>query len=587
MLWTRRLTFYQKILFSLLGFLLLPILAGLIISYWTIKQTVTDKINLSNKQFIELVAKDITKTTDEVVNNSNFLLHDAELLKELSVLKEASTIQTYATYKAMNNISEYFTLLTTRTMHLSTSVSIMNPKGLLLYGIQSEQLYADLRKELSRLPASEGVDASRVYWLGYPKGAETPSRETAPSYYVSRVMKNRSTGELLGTLYYGLPYGYFDQLLGHQVSGTFHLTDAGGAVIYPLGGGAFPNQAGEGTISQSYVLPETGWTLTYTISTGTVTGEVKRTFLFYAALVLLAGMVLMLAAVVYARGLYRPIFQMKSIVNLFSGGNQSVRFPVEGNDEIAQLGYAFNSMLTQISGFIHDIRQEQEDKRVLELQALTAQIRPHFLMNTLNSIKCNLLLTGDTIHSRQLDALMRLLWANMNIRELTTLSEECTLLTHYIQIMQMRSGLEVQLVLALDEASADWQVPRLLLQPLVENALIHGFGGTVDLQEDPEIRVTSTVEDGQWVVQVADNGAGMTGDVLDSLNTRLTGREEVPGSRHIGLVNTYQRLRLAYGAAVNMTVIPGVGIGLIVELRIPLSGDTPHLRHVKREEAPL
>src|SRR5690606_35533183 len=116
-----------------------------------------------------------------------------------------------------------------------------------------------------------------------------------------------------------------------------------------------------------------------------------------------------------------------------------------------------------------------EQKRVMELEALFMQIRPHFLINTLNSIKCSLILQEDRLHSGIIDSLMSLLRAYLKVNEPATLQEECKLLGHYVDIMKIRNEIPVELKVDLVPGLEQTVIPKLILQPIIENAIVHGL----------------------------------------------------------------------------------------------------------------
>lgn len=132
--------------------------------------------------------------------------------------------------------------------------------------------------------------------------------------------------------------------------------------------------------------------------------QISRTFYSGIGLVLLLFIVFSATSMLIAKRLHSPIMKLQRVVRQFGMGNLDVRLEVKGKDEIAELGQTLNTMLDQLQGLIHDIELEQEQKRVMELEALFMQIRPHFLINTLNSIKCSLILVkisciaGSSIH---------------------------------------------------------------------------------------------------------------------------------------------------------------------------------------------
>ncbi|MEI0737223.1 histidine kinase [Paenibacillus sp. JTLBN-2024] len=268
-----------------------------------------------------------------------------------------------------------------------------------------------------------------------------------------------------------------------------------------------------------------------------------------------------------AKRLHRPIQKLQRVVRQFGMGNLDARLEVKGRDDIAELSRTLNTMLDQLQGLIHDIEQEQEQKRVMELEALFMQIRPHFLINTLNSVKCSLILQQDHLHSGIIDSLMSLLRAYMKFNEPATLQEECELMRHYVDIMKIRNDIPVQLTIELEPGLASWTMPKLMLQPLIENAIVHG------LMDHPDacIRIRAQRKQGFVTIEIEDNGDGIEEERLLMVNDRLQIPDSGPDTPYdrVGLINVAQRLRLSFGSEAGIALVPNKRRGITAVLRIP------------------
>ncbi|MEK4512794.1 sensor histidine kinase [Paenibacillus sp. FSL K6-2524] len=225
-------------------------------------------------------------------------------------------------------------------------------------------------------------------------------------------------------------------------------------------------------------------------------------------------------------------------------------------------------MMDQLKGLIYDIEQEQEQKRVMELDALFMQIRPHFLINTLNSIKCSLILQKDQLHSGVIDSLMSLLRAYLKINEPTTLLEECELLGHYIDIMKIRNEIPLELVVDLEPDLKQWVIPKLMLQPLIENAIVHGL---VD-NPDAKISIHARRDQNCIMIDIEDNGSGMEEEQLSVLNQQLQSNDSDQHASYtrVGLINVVQRLRLSFGPTATLCLYQNNMGGVTAFLQIPV-----------------
>ena len=213
----------------------------------------------------------------------------------------------------------------------------------------------------------------------------------------------------------------------------------------------------------------------------------------------------------------KPLKRLGRLAETVQRGNLQVRSHIRGRDEIGYLGTSFDQMLDRINVMIAEITAEQTKKRKAELAMLQAQVNPHFLFNVLNSIRMNILRKGDRENAEVIGSLSRLLRMTIEQeRELILLGEEIELAAHYVRLMNMRRRDNAELVLDIPEEALSQPVPRLILQPLIENALIHGLkqGGGV-------IRVSVRMAPDRMVIEVRDDGAGMEPEKLERLRAGI------------------------------------------------------------------
>ncbi|MNE34432.1 Sensor histidine kinase YehU [compost metagenome] len=215
------------------------------------------------------------------------------------------------------------------------------------------------------------------------------------------------------------------------------------------------------------------------------------------------------------------------------------RFESPFQDEIGDAGRKFNQMLDRIGELIVEVKDTEKEKRKAEIKTLQAQIEPHFLYNTLNTIfwKCEMDEYEDVKQMViSLSALFRL--GLNNGQEITTLGRELEHVRQYLNLQQQcYEGLFEYTITAAPEL-LDLPVLKIIIQPLVENSILHGLK---ELRVGGRITVAVTREDGQLVIRVTDNGAGMD---ADKLNARL---KEPVSSGGYALTNICSRLQIYYG----------------------------------------
>ncbi|WP_342424034.1 histidine kinase [Paenibacillus sp. FSL E2-0178] len=560
-----KLTYYRRIQLSFLLFIILPILAISVFSYTLLKQNMIEKFQLSNSNMLNVIVGEIERTIDDVTFASHYIVNDTGLRASLDNFADTGRINTYTDYTRFTKIKDSFSLITSKPLNNSIRMYLVNRAGFVI-SPDSENLTA-MSGRLDQLMA--GVDPTRpavLQWLGLLKD-ETDDEGT---YYIARVIGGGTKQPYTSVLLIGIKTSYFEQLLGRVEFGSPALFDSGGT---RLAGDPDVAQHPENTPDSKRrleaVLDKTDWTLVYETSEESLTGQISRAFYTGMGLVLIFTLLFSVISLFFAKRLHSPIRKLQRVARQFTMGNRDMRLDIVGKDDIAELGASFNLMLDEIEVLIANIEQEQEQKRVIELEALFMQIRPHFLINTLNSIKCSLILNSDQMHSGVIDSLMGLLRAYLKVSEPSTLEEEGRLLGYYADIMNVRNEMELQLEFTLAPELEKFVVPKLVLQPLVENAIIHGL---VD-REDPRIALTASQEQGTVTIVIEDNGWGMEKEELLALNRQLNDpeSEEYATYQRVGLRNVIQRLRLTFGpdAAMKLCVNDQGGISAVLSIPVP------------------
>ena len=245
-------------------------------------------------------------------------------------------------------------------------------------------------------------------------------------------------------------------------------------------------------------------------------------------------------------------------------GDMNARAP-DGDDEFGAIGGRFNQMMEEIDNLLDDLVEARLEKRQAEIEALQQQIKPHFMYNTLNTIKFAAILQGNDEIGSLLGSFIALLEASISKKgAFLPLSEEIHLVEDYASLQQYRYMDSFTVECSVSPEAASCTVPRLLLQPLVENAILHGI-----LPRRPGNRITidATVENRMLHILVSDNGKGMREEECRALlendpddNRRFTG---------IGMRNVRERLRLYYGDEATFSIHTAPGEGTCIMLSLP------------------
>ena len=281
--------------------------------------------------------------------------------------------------------------------------------------------------------------------------------------------------------------------------------------------------------------------------------------------------VMILVAVVLTsvvlRSMTRPLDNLTGTMNRIKEGQTGLRAQVDRKDEFGMLGRNFNEMLDRLD----DLRlQEQEHIRLLdqaEFRALQAQINPHFLYNTLETM-AGIAEMEDCPQVSQLSySLSRIFRYSLNTKEaFSTVAKEIEHLKNYTYIMNVRMNNEVEYIYDIDPAARYVSMPRLSLQPLVENALNHGLKNKAGSKV---VQIIGKLEDDNLILSVADNGVGMDAEAMNRSLERNESRHAASGNS-IGLHNINSRLKLLHGEQYGLKIESELGQGTRVTMTIPL-----------------
>lgn len=276
---------------------------------------------------------------------------------------------------------------------------------------------------------------------------------------------------------------------------------------------------------------------------------IGNTIFFIFLFCMVIGMTL---SIVFSRQLGAPISRLTRRLELISRGNFEPDITIESDDEIGMIGKQINDMSSHISTLLETRVQNEKDKKDLEIKMLQAQINPHFLYNTLDSIKWIATMQQNSGIVQVVTSLSSLL-KNMakGFNEKVTLRQELDFLNHYITIEKIRyiELFDVDVSVE-DERLYDAKIIKLTLQPIVENAI---FSGIEPSGRFGFIQIHAFVKDGLFTITVLDNGIGIAPDNIEALLTD-TSRVSKSKMSGIGLPNVDRRMKLVYGEDYGITI---------------------------------
>ncbi|GKX29311.1 hypothetical protein SH1V18_17910 [Vallitalea longa] len=332
---------------------------------------------------------------------------------------------------------------------------------------------------------------------------------------------------------------------------------------------------------QKITAPFTGYDFISVLDVNALTKDIVqiRNYIIIAAIITI--IIAILLAFIMSNRLYAPVKNLKIAMRKLSEGDLKARAIITGNDEITILSRRFNNMADRMEKLIDELVTEKLLKKEAELEALQYQITPHFMYNTLNSIKCAAFLEEAYDIVDLLDAFIELLQSTISKKgAFITLEDELNLVKNYVLLQRFRYKDNFSVEYEIDNNVKTLYVPRLILQPLVENSIYHGLDTKTDKNR---IIICASMTHDELVLSIEDNGKGMAEDVKKNIFKRQTSKKEK--FNHIGITNIKDRINLYYGDYGNISYSSVLEKGTKVVIIIPATKDKEQYMIKEEEES--
>ena len=307
-----------------------------------------------------------------------------------------------------------------------------------------------------------------------------------------------------------------------------------------------------------------------TKSMGTVNHELHENITSFmvacGVMVVLLVIVSVFAAYFITAGILRPVRVLYDAMEHVSAGDLEARAVVNSRDEIETLANGFNDMASSMQGMITKIKEDEQKMRKADLRLLQEQINPHFLYNTLDTIVW-------LIEDNKFDEAVNMVVTLSDFfrlvlsrgREFITLREEKQHIISYLQIQKVRYRDILEYEIHMDSSLDIYEIPKLTLQPIVENALYHGIKYK---RAKGCIRISAELDEDIIHITVSDDGVGMDGEELEELRKEIE-RPCSETEKGFGLANVNERIHMYFGPQYHMKIDSQKGEGTTVELAIP------------------
>lgn len=529
-----------------------------------------EKMEASASEVLSLAARDTAAILENIVRFTDYIA----LVDEVDeVLRGESRTDSEAFYlkKRVDTALERFSV--SAVQPFIRSLKIIGTAGASI-SFGSEVYFLDvprienLIKQLTATnPVEEGV------WLGIHEQFDVLGRRD--DYVVSyvRSLTTAETGTPLGTVYVSFDAQIISGTLPaiDTIGGTIHVADQSGRIVAGAGSENAMARIDEVAPPESrrraapFVVSETidgaNWTVHYIVGAEAWTRQ-RQGIIFVTALAV-AITLLGTAAVelVLVRSITRPLEALSTTMARVRDGDLGARYEYHANDEIGTMVTTFNYMVGKITNLLETELESERKKRNAEFAALQAKMNPHFIHNTLSTIRWMSLLHDAKPVANAIEILGRLLARTAYARgELTTIDDELASLEDYVAIQKLRYKGKFEVDVSVDPSALACECPRFTLQPIVENSIFHGIQPK---RGTGVIRVRAQRGGGIVILTVSDDGIGYP--------------EKPPndGSDHLGLANLHERIRLHYGDAFGLSIDSDHESYTTVSVRLPVVEHEP------------
>lgn len=327
------------------------------------------------------------------------------------------------------------------------------------------------------------------------------------------------------------------------------------------------------------VEPVSGLKVVSVVSSETLTRDFNTIAAGIVAVTIVLFTLFYLFSSYFLKNIIGPVHNTVEGMRAVEEGNLEVHVDPAGQAELRGMIHSFNRMTRRLKQLIQENEEQQQKKHEAEIRALQSQINPHFLVNSLNSIRFIAQVSRYEAIAKMAEALIKILSCSFRSNAgFYTFQEEMEVLDGFIYLMQIRYSDGFELEYHVEDSCMDCLIPRLILQPIVENSIVHGFS---EMEDMGLIDVSARCEDGFLVITIRDNGKGMTEEEIMRL---LSGEETVPGETErdgaeesrgrddhlsIGVTNVNSRLVLNYGGDCKLQIRSEKGVYTETVIRLP------------------
>jgi two-component system sensor histidine kinase YesM len=593
---------YKLITHFLIISILPSICLGLLISL-TVNNVINKQVNDNTLQLIGKVNKSIESYVSEIQNITYYISFNPQVKDFLYAETRDSSNQQNRIYEIQKFLQGFTTL------HPEIAgILVLNSNNTYI----SNEMYARTPKNLTEEAWYKDAESNHGIFklIGHTSGRNVTTHfnyKDDEVVSVVRAILDPDTQATKGVILIDLKLRVIAETLRDVrlgKSGFLMVVDDQGKSIYtpasPLTSGidadwftdstsgTFSKQVNDQNLQFIYrKSPFTNWTTVGVFSTSESILEVAEIRFYIISFIFLVGFLGITASYFLSQSIARPILRLMFMMQRAESGDLTVRNSSDRTDEVGMLGRSFNAMLTQINKLISLVEIKERQKREAELRILHANIKPHFLYNTLDTIHWLARKNGASEVTEMVDSLSKLFRIGLSKgQEIIPLIDEVEHMISYLKIQKTRYQDKLTFEVQIDPAVQNLFLLKLILQPIVENAIYHGIK---ERRGPGHIYVHAAMDNDNVRIRISDDGIGMDEPALQRLRGRLSNtlqeiqeqstidhqaqQQTSPAIRTVsgyGVMNVHTRILLSYGEAYGLTIESVKGTGTVVTIRHPI-----------------
>ena len=308
-----------------------------------------------------------------------------------------------------------------------------------------------------------------------------------------------------------------------------------------------------------------GWHMMLAIPRDYYLRDVKKLKNIVILVTIITACMAALISALVSRNMTKPLRELTRAMENFGQGDFNINCEVNSEDEFGRLSHTFNQMVNDMNSLVSTVYEQKVMKQEAQMKSLQMQINPHFLYNTLDTINWMARIRHADDIGDMVAALGNMMRYSLEKKSFVRIREEVKNLEDYLAIQNYRYQDKMEAAIKIDESLMDLYIPRLLIQPILENAIVHGIEEKLD---KGHIVIAAWLEGDDLYIQVEDDGVGMTEEVISQILSEDYSMKK-RGHTSIGVVNVNRRIQMIYGKDYGLLIQSVLGAGTRMTIHIP------------------